>query len=244
MYYTGMGIELATSADGLDFVSKGAVVSSGQQGSGQEMVTNPSVFKLLDGRYRIIYEGSRRTDVGQTDRKLYSAISSDGLTWTKEEGTRFFDYGDGKPGEIFTSVPDIVRLSDNRLRLYYTRGASSAVAISSDEGLTWTKEKNLDLKGIAVDLDLVELDDGTYKLFYTTFESEWGVGEQFMMSASSVDGLNFVIDSGKRLEPANEGGLITDPDVIKVGGGYRMYYGEFSSPAVMESNILSAFSTG
>jgi len=247
MYYTARGIELATSTDGLNFVGKGTVVSSGQLGSEQEMVTNPAVFKLLDGRYRMIYEGSRKADGSQTDRKLYSAVSSDGLTWTKEDGVRFFDYGDGKPGEIFTSVPDIVRLPDNRLRMYYTRGMTSAAAISIDEGLTWTKEKNLDLGNIAVDLDLVELDDGTYKLFYTTFESEWAVGEQFMMSASSADGLNFVTDSGRRLEPANEGGLITDPDVIKVvggEGGYRLYYGEFSSPSNMQSNILSAFSAG
>jgi len=243
MYYTGRGIELATSADGLGFAGKGTVVFSGAQGSDQEMVTNPAVFELQSGGYRMLYEGSTRIDNSQTNRKLYSAVSSDGLTWTKEEGVRFYDTGDGKPGEIFTSVPDVIRLPDGRLRMYYTRGASSATAVSSDEGLTWTKELNLGLGGIAVDPDIVWLDDGTYKLFYTAFESEWAVGSQVMMSADSADGLHFSVDAGKRLEPATAGGLITDPDVIKVAGGYRMYYGEFPAGST-ESSILSAFSSG
>jgi len=244
MYYTGDGIQLATSSDGLNFVSRGKVVSQGQLGSEQEMVTNPSVFRLSDGRYRMIYEGSMRIGESQTNRKLYSAVSEDGLAWTKEEGVRFYDAGDGKPGEIFTSVPDVIRLLDGRLRMYYTRGATSAVAVSGDEGLTWTKERNLDLGDIAVDPDIVELEDGTYKLFYTAFESQWAVGSQMMMSASSANGLDFVVDSGRRLEPASVGGMITDPDVVKVAGGYRMYYGEFSSPNSMTSDILSAFSAG
>jgi hypothetical protein len=169
-------------------------------------------------------------------------VSEDGLTWTKEAGVRFYDEGD-KPGEIFTSVPDVIRLPDGRLRMYYTRGMTSATAVSSDEGVTWAKERNLDLGDIAVDPDIVLLDDGTYKLFYTAFESGWAVGNQVMMSASSADGLEFSLDAGKRLEPATADGLITDPDVIKVAGGYRMYYGEFPEGST-SSDILSAFSAG
>jgi len=242
MYYTGRGIELATSTDGLSFAGKGTVVFSGAQGSDQEMVTNPAVFQLDDGGYRILYEGSTRVGNSQTNRKLYSAVSADGLTWTKEAGVRFYDEGD-KPGQVFTSVPDVMRLPDGRLRMYYTRGMTSATAVSSDEGVTWTKERNLDLGEIAVDPDILFMDDGTYKLFYTTFESEWAVGSQVMMSASSADGISFVADAGKRLEPATANGLITDPDVVKVAGGYRMYYGEFPAGS-MSSNILSAFSSG
>lgn len=247
MYYTGNGIELATSADGLNFINKGSVIA-GVSDSAQEMVTNPAVFKLADGRYRMIYEGARvaKDETGknyQTDRKLYSAISSDGMTWVKESGTRFWDYGDGKPGEIFTSVPDVIRLPDNRLRMYYTRGATSATAISSDEGMTWAKETNLELRKVAVDLDVLRLENENYKLFFTTFAGEFGVGEQWVMSATSLDGINFVLDEGKIIEPGTSGGLVTDPDVIKVDGGYRMYYGEFGA-GEYESNILSAFSFG
>jgi len=249
MYYTWDGIELATSTDGLNFANKQNVIKNGPIGSEQEMVTNPTVFKLSDDRYRMIYEGSKlaEDETGkfyQTDRKLYSAVSVDGKMWEKEEGVRFWDYGDGKPGEIFTSVPDVIKLPDGRLRMYYTRGATSATALSSDEGLTWTKETNLNFnRKVAIDLDVIQLDDGSYKIFFTTFAGDFGIGEQWVMSASSVDGINFVVDEGKLIEPSTSGGLITDPDVIKIDNGYRMYYGEFRKGEV-ESNIMSAFSSG
>jgi hypothetical protein len=224
MYYTEKGIELAISSDGLNFIKKGTVIDM-KDVEGVDMVTNPSVFMTKDEKYRMIFEGSKMTE-NKNDRKLYSAISTDSLAWTVE-GVRFQDEGDGKPGEIFTSVPDIIRLDDERLRMYYTRGATSAIAISDDDGMTWTKEKNLDLKRIAVDPDIVRLDDGTYKLFFTTFDSEWGKGEQYAMSASSTDGINFVIDEGKRVIPSSGYDMIVDPDVIKLPDGrYRMYYGE------------------
>jgi hypothetical protein len=242
MYYTGEWIELAKSSDGLNFVNIGTIINV-KDVQGVDMVTNPAVFMTTDGKYRIIFEGSRWVDGGQTDRELYSAISSDGLTWKVEEGVRFQDEGDGKPGELFTSVPDIIRLDDGRLRMYYTRGSTSAIAISDDEGMTWTKEKNLDLKRIVIDPDIVRLDDGTYKLFFTSFDSEFGKGEQYMMSASSTDGVNFVIDEGKRIRPSSGSNMIVDPDVIKLPDGrYRMYYGEASMN--MMFNINSVISTG
>ena len=248
MYYTWDGIELATSTDGLNFVNRENVIKNGPTGSEQEMVTNPTVFELSDGRYRMIYEGAKvaRDETGkryQADRKLYSAISDDGKKWTKEDGVRFWDYGDGKPGEIFTSVPDVIRLPDDRLRMYYTRGATSATALSSDEGLTWNKEIEIKFRKVVIDFDIVQLEDGSYKLFFTTFEGEFGIGEQWVMSASSADGVNFVVGDGKLIEPNTSGGLVTDPDVIKIDNGYRMYYGEFRKGEA-ESNIMSAFSLG
>jgi len=241
MYYTGKDIELAISSDGLNFIEKGTVINV-KDVEGVDMVTNPSVFLTKDGKYRMLFEGSRWVEGGQKDRKLYSAISTDGLKWTVEEGVRFQDEGDGKPGEIFTSVPDIIRM-DGQLRMYYTRGASSAIAISDDDGITWTKEKNLDLKRIAVDPDIVILDDGTYKLFFTTFDSEWGEGEQYVMGASSTDGINFVVDEGKRISPSSGNNMVVDPDVIKLPDGrYRMYYGETTNG--MTFKINSAISTG
>lgn len=241
MYYTGRDIELAKSSDGLNFVYLGTIIDV-KDINGVDMVTNPSVFKTKDGKYRMIFEGSRMFH-DKNDRKLYSAISSDGLIWAIEEGVRFQDVGDGKPDEIFTSVPDIIRLQDGGLRMYYTRGATSATALSNDEGLTWTKETNLKLRKVAIDLDIVLLNDSTYKLFFTTFEDEFGVGDQWVMSASSTDGINFVVDEGKLIEPNTSGGLVTDPDVIKIDNGYRMYYGEFKK-GENEPNIMSAFSSG
>ncbi|MBI5061252.1 MAG: hypothetical protein HZB67_02980 [Candidatus Aenigmarchaeota archaeon] len=246
MYYTGRGIELARSSDGLNFVVVGTMIDV-KDVSGVDMVTNPAVFKTIDGKYRMLFEGSKMF-YDKNDRKLYSAVSSDGLVWIVEEGVRFQDAGDGKPGELFASVPDVIRLNDGKLRMYYTRGATSATALSGNEGLNWTKETNLKLRKVAIDLDIVLLDDGTYKLFFTTFEDEFGVGEQWITSASSADGINFSADEGKLIEPSTPGGLITDPDVIKTSNGYRIYYGEFEKGEhelhEKEPNIMSAFSSG
>jgi outer membrane lipoprotein-sorting protein len=239
MYYPGPGgILAARSSDGLAFEPAGTAIQEDGPGTRQQMVSNPAVVQLKDGTYRMIYEGQDAS----RDRRLFSAVSKDGMTWTKEPGIRFADRGDG-PG-LFTSVPEIIRLENGDLRMYYTRGLTSATALSADEGLTWTKERNLDLGRIVLDPDVVVPDDGTYILFFTTFDREFGVGPQYMMSARSRDGLNFSLDSGRRLEPSSQNGLVVDPDVVPLGNGkYRMYYGETSGEE-MRFRILSAVSGG
>jgi len=241
MYYTaGGGIWTAKSFDGLTFEKVGIVVGAGEAGSQQEMVTNPAIIKLSDNGYRMIYEGSQMLAERQ-DRRLFSAFSADAFNWVKENGVRFQDYVDGKPGELFTSVPDTIWLENGDLRMYYTRGTTSATALSQDNGVTWTKEGNLDLGRIAIDPDIIRLDDGSYKLFFTTFDSEFGVGKQYVMSASSTDGVTFILDSGKRLEPSAGKELVTDPDIIQLpDGSYRMYYGETGTDMLF--NINSATS--
>jgi len=241
MYYSAKGgIWAAKSTDGLVFEKIGIVVENGEPGSMQEMVSDPTIIELKNGSYRMIYEGSQKLG-DREDRRLFSAFSKDGFNWTKEEGVRFQDYGDGKPGEIFTSVPDIIRLDNGSLRMYYTRGTTSATALSHDEGITWVKEKNLDLGRIVVDPDIVKLEDGSYKLFFTTFDYQFGMGEQYVMSATSYDGVSFTLDSGKRLEPSPGRILVVDPDIVKLpDGSHRMYYGEMQDDGSF--NIYSAIS--
>jgi hypothetical protein len=225
MYYPGPGgILIARSADGIAFEQAGVSVREQGPGTIQEMVSNPAIIQLTNGTYRMIYEGQD----ARRDRRLFSAVSPDGLQWAGEPGIRFADKGDG-PG-LFTSVPDIIRLRNGDLRMYYTRGITSATAISRDDGLTWTKEADLDLGRIVLDPDVVVPGDGTFVMFFTSFDREFGSGPQYVLSARSSDGLHFTIDPGKRLEPSTRDGMVVDPDVVSLGAGrYRMYYGE--SPA-------------
>lgn len=241
MYYTGDGIALAKSSDGLNFVHLGQVVGA-RDVEGVDMVTNPAVFETKDGGYRMIFEGSTYA-YDKNNRRLYSAVSSDGLKWAVEPSVRFQDAGDGKPGELFTSVPEIIRLDDGRLRMYYTRGATSATALSEDDGLNWTKEKNLELRKVAIDLDIVRLDDGSYRLFFTTFADEFGIGEQWVTSADSKDGIDFELKNDRLVGPSTPDGLVTDPDIVRTDDGYRMYYGEFKKGEENRPNIMSAFSS-
>jgi len=237
MYYTAEGIQIAKSSDGLTFEKASVAIENDEPDSLQMMVSNSAIIELTNGSYRMIYEGQDSNH----DRRLFSAFSEDGFHWSKEEGVRFQEYGDGKPDELFTSVPDIIRLDNGDLRMYYTRGITSAMALSTDEGITWTKERNLDFDRIVIDPDILLLDDGTYKLFFTSFDSEFGVGSQYVMSASSSDGINFTVDSGKRLEPVSEHMLLLDPDIIRLSdGSYRMYYSEMQNDGSII--ILSAIS--
>jgi hypothetical protein len=238
MYYTGMGgINLAESDDGRHFTKKGAVL----EGEGGP-VSNQAIIVLPDGAYRMIYEvrtGDQRRGEAET-RKLYSAVSTDGIYWRKEPGVRFYDYGEGN--SIFTSVPDVLWFN-NTLRMYYTAGLTSRIAVSTDNGLTWRKEANIEVENVSVllDPDILRLEDGTYKLFFTSFPSgDFAVGDQVVMSASSLDGLNFVPDEGVRLEPSGSDGLLVDPDVVAIPGGYRMYYAKLVQDS---SDIYSAASS-
>jgi sucrose-6-phosphate hydrolase SacC (GH32 family) len=236
MYYPGPGgILVARSTDGLKFEPVGVAIRNDGPGSALQMVSNPAIIVLRDGSYRMIYEGQDQ----KKDRRLYSAVSADGRKWTQEPGVRFADKGDEGDG-LFTSVPDIFRLPSGDLRMYYTRGQSSATAISKDDGITWTKEGDLELGRIALDPDIVRLSDGSYILFFTSFDRMFGVGDQYVMSARSADGIHFTVDSGKRLEPSQKGWMVVDPDIILLpDGGYRMYYGEMGGGG-MQSQILSA----
>jgi hypothetical protein len=113
--------------------------------------------------------------------------------------------------------------------------------LSQDEGITWTKEGNLDLGRIVVGPEIIRLDDGSYKLFFTMFDAHFGVGKQYGMSASSQDGVSFVVDKGKCLEPYFEKNSILNPDVVRLSDGrYRMYFSEMQQDAAIE--ILSAVS--
>ncbi len=132
MYYTSNGIQIAQSSDGLTFENVGVAIENGLMDSLQMMVSNSAIIELQNGSYRMIYEGQDANH----DRRLFSAFSEDGFTWSFEDGVRFQEEGDGKPGELFTSVPDIIRRDTGDLLMYYTRGISSAIALSSDEGLT------------------------------------------------------------------------------------------------------------
>ncbi|MFA6530541.1 MAG: hypothetical protein WCT31_02335 [Candidatus Micrarchaeia archaeon] len=222
MYYTGMGIALAESTNGISFSKKGAVLDS--KGTEFNMFSNQVIIKLKDGKYRMIYEGQTGDKwQGNQERKFYSAISNDGILWERESGIRYSDYSEGRYS--FASVPDIIEMN-RTLVMYYTSGLKSGIAISNDEGLAWTKKSVIDLPfDVVLDPDIVQLSDGTYKLFFTSFPSgEFGMGNQVILSASSLDGFNFVLDSGNRMICDC---MLVDPDVIEYKGDYLMYYAKF-----------------
>ena len=65
------------------------------------------VVKLADGRYRLYY--AVEPEVAGNNLEVYSSISTDGVSWTKEEGIR----------KTMATFPDALKLADGTLRLYF-----------------------------------------------------------------------------------------------------------------------------
>lgn len=85
------------------------------------------VVALGDGQYRLYY--SLEPEVAGFNGQVYSALSSDGEKWTKEEGTRI------EPA----TFPSALKLADGKYRMYYQNASAIKSAISSD-GLAWSEE--------------------------------------------------------------------------------------------------------
>ncbi len=153
----------------------------------------PNILRLEDGRFRLYYGGAGG---------ILSAISQDGLAFTKESGVRVASGSQGSL-EMIVSDPTLVILNDGRIRMYYkgangSGGPGQAIhsifsAISTD-GLLFEKE------GIRIDSqqtpdggwasvpEAILLPDGNIRIYYVSNGTDVGHG---IVSAVSEDGLNF-----------------------------------------------------
>jgi hypothetical protein len=87
-------IKSAFSADGLTFTSEpGERLTYSGAGYEVDGLRDPRIVPLPDGRYRMYYR------VGGSPPVLLSAVSADGLTWTREGGVRF-DWSEVCPPEL------------------------------------------------------------------------------------------------------------------------------------------------
>ncbi|MBI2668104.1 hypothetical protein HYX17_05050 [Candidatus Woesearchaeota archaeon] len=177
----------------------------------------PFVHMLKDGNIRLYYCNSKG---------ILSAVSKDGITFTKEQGVRI---SPGTGFELQVCDPTIVDLPNEKIRMYY-KGANSLnpgpgqsihkiySAVSSDglnfqkEGLRIDSETNGD-NGWASVPDAITLPDGRVRLYYVTAaEMQHGIG-----SAISSDGLNFVKEQGIRVEN------LVDPSLVKIRDKYILF---------------------
>ena len=143
-------------------------------------------------------------------------------------------------------MPDVVRLADSTLAIYAVDGSGKSksglmVAISKDEGQTW-QQGSVQFDSLvpgAADPDVVVLPDGKIRLYFVVFEdveNKTVVPTNMVKSATSSDGVNFSLESGERLKYSN----LTDPDVVKIGNSWFMYFSQGAKLlAAISSNGLS-----
>lgn len=227
MYFVGPGgILSSTSTDGLTW-------SSGVVGLSTAMATNPAVIELEDGAFLMIYGIQTTTPVTE---KLFRATSSDGITFTDQPGTEEDGavlVADADEND-FVSVPDLIYLTGATLRIYFVANTVDSrihTATSTDNGQTWTREGEITLTGSyggqTNDPDIVLLEDGSYRLFFTTPPEGTSIGDLRLRSATSTDGRTFTVETGEIQTPSGSIDAILDPDTVLVTGTsqYRSYYG-------------------
>lgn len=164
---------------------------------------DPSPFLLPDGRIRLYFPdfGPQRSGNKGDQIQIRSAISSDGLQFTMEDGIRFERVG----GQFDPSVV----LVDGVYHMYVgTKDGQQVISATSTDGLTFTEE------GVAYSGSAVPevYYDGTRYILYTA-----GIE-----MASSTDGKTFTKLPNRFSAP---GGMTADPGVVQLGDGqYLMVY--------------------
>lgn len=224
-YCNSQGILSAISSDGTTFAKeRGVRISPGE--NSELIVCDPTIVDLPDGSIRMYYKGADSMDAGpgQSVHKIFSAVSSDGLTFQKE-GLRIDSETSGDNG--WASVPDAIMLPDGRVRLYYVSAAGMehgiGSAISSD-GLNFIKEPGLRVENL-VDPALVKIGD-RYLLFAASIDERFTKVPKGIYYLESSDGLNF----GEPIAVFQEDDVY-DPSVLKIDDQtIRVFYGKVVPP--------------
>ena len=187
---------------------------------------SPETIKLDNGTYRMYYTGS-----DSSNSRILSAISTDGITWTKESGVRI-------DPETASDVvyPSVIELPNNTYRMYFVENPDGGNNVyirsaTSSDGLNWNKEngKRINYGGTydsigASTPEVLELANGSYRMYYCGVDASW---KYRIISAWSSDGIFWVKESGIRI---NIGGVYDSvvaffPSIlVTIDGKYIMYY--------------------
>ncbi len=151
-------------------------------------------IKLAEDSYRMYY--SIQPEVKGHNFEVYSATSTDGITWKQEAGTR----------KTMATFPDVIKLADNTFRMYFQSAGLIKSATSAD-GLAWKDEAGTRIDKVN-DLGLVLdnvaapsvtlMSDGTYVMAYRgTVNEQYGTeptpnkNTQVLLWATSTDSLTW-----------------------------------------------------
>src|SRR3989344_6482795 len=119
------------------------------------------IVKLGNENYRMYY--SIEPEVPGNKLEMFSAVSTDGIDWNKEEGIR----------KDFATFPDVVKLPDGRFRMYF-QNAGVIKSATSHDGLIWIDDPGIRIYKIELGFKLedvgaqgtIRLEDGTYIMAY------------------------------------------------------------------------------
>ena len=217
MYYCGLrgSMESAISSDGLNFQAESGVRLAPIYGGYETIICDPTVVELSDGRFRLYYKGANVGGVPAI-HKIFSAISPDGLNFERE---RLVIDSEKTDDQGWASVPEAIKLSDGRVRLYYVSracGRGCIVSAISSDGLNFTKEETKIYD--YVDPSMTQLTDGRFFLITANFTQQGGTE---LYSFISSDGIHF--DNANPQSVIVES--VADPAIVRVDDKtFRVYY--------------------
>ncbi len=170
-------------------------------------VQAPGIVRLPDGRWRLFY-----TAVGperpfpQSQGELFSAVSTDGLDFTLEDGYRLAPNPDVTWMRRRVLAPTITHLPDGLWRMYFeARGTVDRPTViasaTSPDLLAWTVDDGIRLEG---DSDVggpryVALPDGRGRIYC------FSRADRSIVSAVTTDGLRFEWEPGARIRATGTG---------------------------------------
>lgn len=183
LFFTSSGgIKSAISADGTNFtVETGMRITAEQAGfagaTAGGSTSGATVLALPDGRFRMYLSDLPRPGDPPGGHQVKSAVSTDQLTWTMEEGIRI---GPGAPFLTGSAEhPFILGNPDGSVTMYYGKfGGPGSVEpeglyqSTSVDGLTFETE----IYDVAFgnDPDVIRLADGSMVVYYGNFSSTVG----------------------------------------------------------------------
>lgn len=181
----------------------------------------PGIISLREGGYRMYWNDYERGGIT-------SATSQDGINFVEDSGLRLDVAYEGT--DCLASHPWIVRLK-NGYRMYYQVACllkqtpdQNMYSAFSQDGLTFVRE------GIAVAVGqetgltyaghgrILPMSDGSYRMYFSANTSNMRQGEpSAILGATSIDGLNWVLDENLTLEMGH------DPAIVTLNGEIHMY---------------------
>lgn len=222
-------------------------------------ILTPNVVRLPEGGFRMYYTGlgpGRVIDV--SGGYILSAVSRNGLNWTKEPGIRIDVHEPSATHRVL--CPDVIPLPDGRWRMYFEARVSDrpTVVLSaiSTDGLQWKPEEGVRVANSewsfgsprCIHVESPDKPTGLeYRLYFHhySYPMRTGLGAQnHIISAISSDGLWFEVEPSIRIAQESEereSYAVYAPEVIRLANGsYRIYYSGWSDK--IRGGIFSASS--
>jgi hypothetical protein len=231
---------IATSADGLTWGATNTIGGITIDSQTDQFV---GVASYLDANNEFVMLFELSVEVSSaatTVHRVHRATSLDGQNFTQP--SQFVLFGDvSAVANAF--YPEAFRTESGAVRLYYRRFGELKSALSEDNGVTWTEEGVVTIRGFsnwALGADVVQLSNGQVRMYFSGTYDENG-NDYKIYSALSDDGRTFTVEEGPVVEPP-AGSLHVNPEaVILPDGRVRLYITEWQGEFPNQSaQVISA----